>query len=54
MRVKGPYVNVSAQTLMLLEPRLMVLAYAYIYCDVMECVACLIYNSFAKRISCMI
>jgi len=37
-----------------LEPQLMVLAYAYIYCDVMECVACLIYCSFAKRISCMI
>jgi hypothetical protein len=26
------------------------LAYTYIYCDVMECVACLIYCSFAKRI----
>jgi hypothetical protein len=25
-----------------LEPPLMVLAYAYIHCDVMECVACLI------------
>jgi hypothetical protein len=49
MRVKGPYVNVSVQT-MLLEPRLMILAYAYIYCDVMEYVTCLIYCSFAKRI----
>jgi hypothetical protein len=54
MRVKGPYANMSVRTLMLLEPRLMILAYAYIYYDVMKCVACLIYNSFAKRISCMI
>ncbi len=51
MWVKGPYVNVSARTLMLLEPRLMVLAYAYIYCDVMECVVCLIYNSFTRHIN---
>jgi uncharacterized protein Usg len=34
-----------------LEPRLMVHAYAYIHCDVMECVACFIYSSFARRIS---
>jgi hypothetical protein len=54
MRVKGPYVNVSVLTLILLEPRLMILVYAYIYCDVMECVACLIYCIFAKLISCMI
>jgi hypothetical protein len=54
MWVKGPYVNVSVRILMLLEPQLMILAYAYIYCDVMECVACLTYSSFAKRISCMI
>jgi hypothetical protein len=54
MQVKGPYVNISVWTLMLLEPRLMILAYAFIYCDVMNCVACLIYSSFAKCISCMI
>jgi hypothetical protein len=54
MRVKGPYVNMNVQTLMLLEPWLMILAYVYIYCDGMGCVACLIYCSFAKRISCMI
>jgi hypothetical protein len=53
IRVKGPYVNMSVQTLMLLESRLMILTYAYIYCDVMECVACLIYCSFAKCISCI-
>jgi uncharacterized protein Usg len=34
-----------------LEPRLMVHAYAYIHCDLMECVACFIYSSFARRIS---
>jgi hypothetical protein len=54
MRVKGLYVNVSVRTLMLLELRLMILAYAYIYCDMMEFVACLIYSSFAQCISCMI
>jgi len=32
-------------------PRLRVHAYAYIHCDVMECVACFIYNSFVRRIS---
>jgi len=34
-----------------LEPQLMVQAYAYIHCDVMECVACFIYSSFARCIS---
>jgi hypothetical protein len=51
MWVKGPYVNVSVRTLMLLEAQLMILAYAYIYCDVKECVVCLIYSSFTRRIS---
>jgi hypothetical protein len=29
----------------------LLLAYGYIYCDVMECVASLIYCSFARRVS---
>jgi len=48
IRVKRPYVNVSVRIFTLLEPRLMILAYVYMYCDVMECAVC---SSFARRIS---